>query len=78
MSDINIKCKLINCGNESIHNETNMFLMLPLKSTLNESYRDYKSTVRLNEGWKYGNICSTICNASSFNFVKIFNSNPIL
>ena len=25
-----------------------------------------KSIVKLKDGWKYGNICSTICNASSF------------
>ena len=36
-----------------------------------------KSTVKLNDGWKNGSICSIICRASSFNLLKILNSNPI-
>ena len=31
---------------------------------------------KLNDGWKYGSICSTICNASSFSFDITLNSNP--
>ena len=37
-----------------------------------------KLIVILNDGWKYGNICSTICNASSFNLHIIASSNCIL
>ena len=35
-------------------------------------------TVRLYYGWKYGNICSTICNASSFNLHITASSNCML
>jgi ubiquitin C-terminal hydrolase len=48
-TNVNIKCKIINCNNESIHNENNMYLMLPLKLTLDDSYREYKSTVRIDK-----------------------------
>jgi len=48
-TNVNIKCKLINCSNESIHNENNMYLMLPLKSNLDNCYREYKSTVRIDK-----------------------------
>ena len=44
---INIKCKLINCLYESKHNEIDLFLFLPLKDNLNDSYRAYKAIVRL-------------------------------
>lgn len=48
-TNINIKCKIINCFNESVHNENNMYLMLPSKSNLDESYREYKATVRMDK-----------------------------
>jgi ubiquitin C-terminal hydrolase len=59
-TNINIKCKIINCYNESIHDENNMYLMLPIKSSLNDSYREYKSTVRLdtNDGLIHCNKCN--------------------
>lgn len=48
-TNVNIKCKMLKCCNESIHIEDNMYLMLPLKSNLNDSYREYKSTVRIDK-----------------------------
>ena len=36
-TNVNIKCKMLKCCNESIHIEDNMYLMLPLKSNLNDS-----------------------------------------
>lgn len=56
-TNINIKCKIISCSNESIHNENNMYLMLPLKSTLDDSYREYKSTVRIDKDLIYCEKC---------------------
>jgi ubiquitin C-terminal hydrolase len=55
--NINIKCKIINCYNESIHNEDNIYLMLPLKLSLDESYREYKSTVRIDKDLIYCEKC---------------------
>lgn len=46
-SNINIKCKLIKCLHESEHTEMELFLFLPLTSNLTDSYRTYKSTLKL-------------------------------
>jgi len=55
--NINIKCKIFNCNNESIHNENNMYLMLPLKLNLDESYREYKATIRIDKDLIYCEKC---------------------
>lgn len=62
-TNVNIKCKIIKCSNESIHDEKNMYLMLPLKSNLDDSYREYKSTVRIDKDMIYCEKCKrkTIC-----------------
>ena len=56
-TNINVKCKVIKCSNESIHNENNMYLMLPLKMNLDDSYREYKSTVRIDKDLIYCEKC---------------------
>lgn len=56
-TNINIKCKIINCNNESVHDEDNMYLMLPLKSNLDDSYREYKSTIRIDKDLIYCEKC---------------------
>lgn len=40
--NVNIKCKLTNCLDIRERNETELFLCLPLKSNLDESYREFK------------------------------------
>ena len=46
-TNINIKCKLLNCLNESIHIENDLFLHLDITDNLDDSYREYKSMVKL-------------------------------
>ena len=50
---INIKCKLVKCLATSEHFETDMFLYLPITSSLTESYRQYKTNEKLFGDNKY-------------------------
>lgn len=45
-SKTSIKCKSIDCLYEYFNKENNLFLMLSLKNTLDESYRDYKQVIK--------------------------------
>jgi ubiquitin carboxyl-terminal hydrolase 36/42 len=45
--NINFKCKMINCLNENEHIEKELFLNLDMDNNLNNSYRKYKSIVKL-------------------------------
>ena len=56
-TNINIKCKVISCFNESIHSEKDIYLMLPILNTLDESYREYKSTERIDRDLIYCEKC---------------------
>lgn len=50
---INIKCKISNCLHESQHEETDLFLQLPIANDLTEAYRLYKKTELLDNDNKY-------------------------
>ena len=45
--NINFKCKMLSCLNESEHIEKELFLNLNMKNNLDESYRDYKEISKL-------------------------------
>ena len=45
--NINFKCKLKSCLNESEHIEKELFLNLDMKNNLNDSYRNYKEFLKL-------------------------------
>jgi ubiquitin C-terminal hydrolase len=49
ITNIDIKCKVVDCNYNSIHNENNLFLMLPLKDSLEDSYKEYKKVIRFNK-----------------------------
>jgi ubiquitin C-terminal hydrolase len=49
ITSIDIKCKIVDCTYNSNHKENNIFLMLPLKESLEESYKEYKQVVRFNK-----------------------------
>ena len=57
-TNINIKCKIIKCSNESIHDENNMYLMLPIMDNLDNSYREYKSTIRIDKDLLFCEKCN--------------------
>ena len=52
-TNINIKCKLINCYHESSHIETDLMLLLPITENLTESYKRYKSKELLDDENSY-------------------------
>ena len=52
-TNINIKCKLVNCLATSEHIENDMFLYLPITKSLTESYRIYKTNEKLCGDNKY-------------------------
>ena len=51
-TNVNIKCKMRSCLDERNHTEYNYFLMLPMTTDLNESYRQYKSIVKFTDSNK--------------------------
>ena len=50
---INIKCKKLECLTESIHIENDLFLHLDILPNLDDSYRQYKSIVKLVDNNSY-------------------------
>ena len=52
-TNINIKCKLIECCRESEHIENDLMLILPMTDNLTESYKIYKMKERLDNENSY-------------------------